>query len=148
MDTKNFFLIDMIDKIDEANMPLIKQSIEELNDEDIQSLMCISFKNPIIGLLFGFFMGIFGFDRFYKGDTILGIFKIILFVLCIGLFIVAIIILVGFRYEDLAIVLFIASGLTLLASLIWWFIDLFMVYFGIKKDNFTKTMKAIHILKV
>ncbi|NDJ27668.1 NINE protein [Campylobacter sp. MIT 19-121] len=149
MDTKNFFLMDIVDKIDGANMPLLKQNIEELSDEEMQSLMCISFKNPVVGLLFGFFMGIFGFDRFYKGDTILGVLKIILFVLCVVLFVSGIVILAtsGFRDEEQAIALLVCLGLAFLASLIWWFVDLFMVYFGIKKDNFIKIMEAIRVLK-
>jgi hypothetical protein len=79
-------------------------------------------KSPILGLIISILFGFMGFDRFYKGDGGAGVLK---FVLAVG------IARASKTNPD-------EAAIALAALLLWWLADIFLVYFGIKKDNFKK----------
>lgn len=87
-------------------------------------------KSPAIGLVLGLFLGWLGVDRFYKGDIMLGIFKILL---CVA----PALLLASAAKTNSDAELMVASVI-MCAGLIWYFADLFLVYIGIKKDNLNR----------
>ena len=93
----------------------LSKTLEKADDDTLSSLAMLPLKNPIIGLMLGLFLGPFGVDRFYKGDIGLGIAKLVFTLTILG-----------------AIV-----------SIIWAVVDLFLVYMGIKNDNFQKITQVL-----
>ena len=55
----------------------IKDKLATLGEDKETMLMSIDWKNPTVGLLFAFFLGGLGVDRFWLGETGLGIAKFI-----------------------------------------------------------------------
>lgn len=101
-------------KIPSENVFMLQKQLEVIDEKELHQLMAIPLKEPFIGLLLGLFLGVFGMDRFYKGDIGIGIVKLLFCWLTFG---------------------------------IWWLIDLFLVYKGIKKDNFQKIMQNLAFIK-
>lgn len=60
----------------------VKQKLESLDESKEDMLMSTEWKNPTVALLFAFFLAGFGVDRFWLGQTGLGIVK---FLTCGGL---------------------------------------------------------------
>lgn len=98
------------DKIPADQAYLIQRQLEDVDEKQLYSLSSIQLKSPIVGLILGFFLGVFGIDRFYKGDIGLGIVKLCLCWLTFG---------------------------------VWWAIDLYLVWKGIKQDNLRKISQAL-----
>lgn len=73
------------DKLPENGMFFLQQRLEKIPEDKILSLSYINLKDPIIGLILGVCLGIFGADRFYKGDIGLGIAKLLLCWLTLGI---------------------------------------------------------------
>lgn len=97
----------------------LQKTLESVDDSALSALSMIQLKDPVIGLLLGLFFGVFGADRFYKGDIGLGIVKLILTLTVFGLVI----------------------------SAIWVIADLFLVYSGIKRDNLQKITQVLALAK-
>lgn len=102
------------DKIPSESAFMLQNQLENVDERVASSLAVLPLKEPFVGLLLGFFLGVFGIDRFYKGDIGLGIVKLLLCWLTFG---------------------------------IWWLVDLFLVYKGIKQDNLQKIMQALAFAK-
>lgn len=124
MDT-SVILMTLQDKIPSTSLPLVKEKLEKASEDQISSLAVLPLKSHIIGLVLGWSLGICGADRFYKGDIALGIAKLALF-------------LVGCITVAIAI-----GGLLIFAALIWSFVDLFLVWKGIKQDNLDKILSVL-----
>nr|WP_260602044.1 TM2 domain-containing protein [Campylobacter fetus] len=82
-------------------------------------------KNPLIGLILGVLFGGFGVDRFYKGDVILGIAKLVPAI--IGW--ITVLIFIGYIF--------------LIIVFVWVIADFFLVYKGIKQDNLNKIIQIL-----
>lgn len=55
----------------------VKKKLESLDESKESLLMATEWKNPTIAFLFAFFLGGFGADRFWLGQTGLGVVKLI-----------------------------------------------------------------------
>lgn len=100
----------------------------------------LSLKSKVVGLLLGLFLGSFGVDRFYKGDKKLGIYKLTLFlVYLVAVIIGNIVVEVGVEEEIIIGIV----GLLWSFLGIWCFVDLFLVWKGIPKDNLKVIQQAI-----
>lgn len=55
----------------------VKQKLESLDESKESMLMSTEWKNPTVAFLFAFFLGGFGVDRFWLGQTGLGVVKLI-----------------------------------------------------------------------
>lgn len=55
----------------------VKNKLENLDESKESMLMATEWKNPTIAFLFAFFLGGFGADRFWLGQTGLGVVKLI-----------------------------------------------------------------------
>lgn len=103
------------DKIPSNQVFTLSKTLENIDESSIAALSALPLKSPILGLILGLFFGMLGVDRFYKGDIGLGVVKLILTLTVFGMFI----------------------------SAIWVVLDWFLVYFGIKKDNFVKITQVL-----
>jgi len=57
---------------------ILKEKLSAASEAKIQNVQLVSLKDSTIGLILGLLgLGIFGIDRFYKGDIFLGILKLI-----------------------------------------------------------------------
>ncbi len=130
MDICSFVLLK--DKVSDANLIAIKNKIEKLEADghkiDILSVVP-TLSSPNIGLAISVFLGWLGSDRIYKGDMGLSVFKLLI---CSMLPILAVIL----GAFPLAII-----------GLVWYFMDISLVFLGIKKDNFNKIMQALSSYK-
>ena len=121
----NATLMMISDKIPSNSLPLVQDKLKNSSEDKINSIAFLSLKNHILGLVLGLFLGLFGVDRFYKGDIGLGVAKLVLW-------------LVGICTVWIYIGVFI-----LFISWIWCIVDYFLVWKGIKKDNLNKILNAL-----
>ena len=134
---KNTLLLNFKDRIPSDSVAAFKESLDKADDETLEKIMLLSIKNPLVGLLLSLFLGVFGVDRFYKGDVKLGILKPISFFASYILTLIFATAYLDSGDNGFAILTFI-FGVILIATLIWCIVDIFLVYFGIKKDNLSK----------
>ncbi|MBZ7985616.1 TM2 domain-containing protein [Campylobacter sp. Cr9] len=123
---------------------------------DKKILLALNLKSPKIGVILGIFFGVFGVDRFYKGDIFLGIIKLILsFISHAALFTAFLSALSVIVYaapdappappnleQEIDTIILYCFGIWFL-FMIYIVCDLFLVYRGIKKDNFQKILMVI-----
>lgn len=124
-------------------------NLEKADESTLKKLSSLSFKCPKTTLIFSIFFGILGVDRFYKGDIRLGIVKFLLgFCVIIVLFNT-----VNSSFFDdytdenyftpLSIFSFAVAFLLFLSGCIWWLVDIFLVFIGVKKDNLTQLQATL-----
>lgn len=69
MDKINYWLIANQDKFPPEKMPILRSSLENIEESTLNSLMMLDFKSPLTIFLLTFFLGGFSIDRFLLGDT-------------------------------------------------------------------------------
>lgn len=116
--------------------------LEKVKEENFQTLYSIKFKNPMTGLILGWFLGAFGGGAFYAKKTGYGIIQIIAILLYIISFIPAALLLEEEDFGFLAI-LMVAAALTMW---ILYIIGLACVWKWVKKYNFQKLMEILPLL--
>lgn len=62
------------DKIPEERLFILEEELKK--PKDLSALYAISLKNPLVGLVLSITVGLFGVDRFYKGDILLACIKL------------------------------------------------------------------------
>lgn len=67
----------MASKIPAESMMLVRQKLEQCEDSIMAQTAIAQFKDPIIALVLSIFLGIYGVDRFYIGDTGMGVGKLV-----------------------------------------------------------------------
>ena len=121
----NMVLLTLQDKIPSESLPLLQDKLKNANESQLERVAIVPLKNPIIGLILGILFGGLGIDRFYQGNIILGVAKLITLI-------------IGF----LTIWVFI-GGFILFILAIWCIVDYFLVWKSIKKDNFNKILMQL-----
>jgi TM2 domain-containing membrane protein YozV len=71
------FLIENQKKFKTMDLMAIKVHLDKMSDKQLYMLNSIDFKDPTISLLLSVIVGGFGIDRFYIGDTGLGVLKLL-----------------------------------------------------------------------
>lgn len=130
----SFIFLNIKDKIPSSSHYHVNEKIKSLNEEQKNEISMLELKNPIIGLVFSVSLGFFGADRFYKGNIGLGVGKLVIFVLYLLFLFLADTL---DNVEDYEQMLTLSTTLFLI-DFIWVTIDIFLVFKGIKKDNFEK----------
>lgn len=72
-------------KVPEEKMLVLKSKLTNASDDKIDEIMCLKLHNPVSVLLFSLFLGGFGIDRFIIGDTGLGVAKLLVGGLTLGI---------------------------------------------------------------
>ncbi|ENT5881329.1 TM2 domain-containing protein [Campylobacter coli] len=80
-------------------------------------------------------MGLFGIDRFYKGDILLACIKLAFFIIPLFATFAAFI-----ESHSIFIDYFAIFALMFVVASIWKLVDIYLVFVGIKKDNFHKIL--------
>ena len=108
-------------------LPSLRQRLSQLDDSQAnQVIAAANIKNPTTALILSIFLGGFGVDRFYIGNTGLGIGKLLTTVL-------------------LAII---TLGLSLSVKWIWVVVDWFLIINATKKANLVAINNALATMTV
>ena len=63
-------------------LPIVKQKLEKLTDDDYLTVQSLELKDPTTILLISIFLGYLGIDRFMIGDVGIGVLKLLTCGLC------------------------------------------------------------------
>ena len=140
MQSQDSLFFNLKDKVpNDALLPL-KESLDKASESTLEKLVFVNLKNSLLGLVLAFFLP--GVDRIYKGNIVLGVVKLILFFgVVVFNYAVDLEWFAEFCVENIAVaVLFLVF---ILALLVWFVVDLFLVYRGIKKDNLKKIFEVL-----
>ena len=108
-------------------LPSLRQRLSQLDDSQAnQVIAAANIKNPTTALILSIFLGGFGVDRFYIGNTGLGIGKLLTTVL-------------------LAVI---TLGLSLSVTWIWVVVDWFLIINATKKANLVAINNALATMTV
>lgn len=73
----NNFLFSIQDKIPSEYVYVLRERLEAMDDDRDVLLMTTNLKSPLISLVLSLFLGVYGIDRFYIGDTTMGVLKLL-----------------------------------------------------------------------
>ena len=73
----DMFLMANRDNFPPERIPYIQERLYAADENTINTLSMLQFKNPITALILSLFLGALGIDRFYLGDTGMGIGKLL-----------------------------------------------------------------------
>ena len=59
-----------------ASIPVIRQKLEKLSDDDYMTLQAVELKDPTVIVIISILVGCLGIDRFMIGDVSMGILKL------------------------------------------------------------------------
>jgi TM2 domain-containing membrane protein YozV len=113
MNNHDFLMINA-NKFPRETLPQLQQRLDGLTPESQYSVMSVSYKEPLVAFVLSFFLGTLGIDRFYVGDTGLGVGKLVATVLTFG----------------------IVGG-------IWWFVDLFLIMRACRLHNYEQAIRMM-----
>lgn len=129
------------DKITPQQNFIVSETLKKTDDKAFTELMSLSYKNTLINILLGIFLGGYGANRFYVGDKKIGIVKLILGVI-FTVFNVIIFIMALQNYQ-LVLVLDLIYTLLLTAYGIFNIFDIFMCLKVGKNINYEMIMKTL-----
>ncbi|HBH49689.1 MAG TPA: hypothetical protein DDX98_13680 [Bacteroidales bacterium] len=73
----DMFLMTNGKQFESHQIPAIRERLLALDDDKFILLQSLNFKDPTVALIISLFVGYFGIDRFYIGDTGLGVAKLL-----------------------------------------------------------------------
>lgn len=71
------FLLENQKKFNAIDLMTIKQQLDKMSDKELVMLNSVNFKDPTVALILSVIVGGWGVDRFYIGDTGLGVLKLV-----------------------------------------------------------------------
>lgn len=140
MTNSDMLFYSLKDKVpNDALLPL-KESLDKADESVSERFLLVDFKNALLGLVLSVLLP--GVDRIYKGDIVLGVFKLVYF---IGVY-VALQISDNFGALDSSDLGALVLLLVLAVGLLAWFVaDMFLVWRGIKRDNLKKIFTILEV---
>ena len=138
MQNSDMIFYNLKDKVPSNALLSLKESLDKADEGASRRLLLINLKNAILGLIFSVILP--GVDRIYKGDIILGIFKIIYIV---GVYIGIEADLGDRLIANESAVLAVLWLLAMVAMVAWCVADMFLVWKGIKRDNLKKIFEIL-----
>lgn len=116
----------------------ISSSLTNVSDDNVDGLLKVETKNPLVVFVFSFFLGFFGADRFYLGDKPIGFvklgFAVFLSLLSLGVNLI--------DYPTMEIVAIIGAIFNIFFAA-WWIADIFMTYSSVKVWNLSRILYAV-----
>lgn len=109
------FLVTNSSKFPAIAVVGLREQLQDAPDGAKMAVMTAGYREPVVALLLSFFLGALGIDRFYSGDTALGVAKLVITVISFGM--------LGF---------------------VWWFIDLFLIMKATRQKNLDTAMTMLH----
>lgn len=79
------YLATNASKLPVEALPMIRQRLDLLTDQQMAYILSTELKIPSIALVFSIFLGYLGVDRFYIGHTGLGVAKLLLSWMTLGI---------------------------------------------------------------
>lgn len=142
----DMFIIQKGKLFPEKRLPFIREKLLSLDDNQWDRLFSVKFKDPFIAIVMSVVAGPVGADRFYLNQTVSGIFKLLLFIV----FFINYIFLEAFKVLTseadfsldtdtmltISITIILAVLASMVAFLIWYFIDISNASRKAKEINF------------
>jgi hypothetical protein len=132
----DMFLLNKGDLFPAESLAVIRERLALLDNNRWGLLSALSFKNPTMALLISVGASILGAGRFYLGQTFLGFAKLALILLYYITYLY-------FLIEEEFGISTVICIITLIASIIWWFIDLFLIMKTARNINYNKLLTII-----
>ncbi len=73
----DIYLGSMRENFDTLVLPSIKADLEKIDDDKLMLFQTISYKSPTVSIILSLFLGFLGIDRFYIGNILFGILKLL-----------------------------------------------------------------------
>ncbi len=73
----DMFIMTNGGKLPEQKVQFLREKLLAMDDSKWSALSIVQFKNPTTALLLSIFLGSYGVDRFYIGDTGMGVGKLV-----------------------------------------------------------------------
>ncbi|MBQ8656231.1 MAG: TM2 domain-containing protein [Prevotella sp.] len=73
----NILLANAAKYFPESSMPAIRQTLEQMDPQKASTLLAQDYKDPMIAIIISAIIGVYGIDRFYIGDVMMGVLKLI-----------------------------------------------------------------------
>ena len=124
--------------IPDSKRLLYKAALENADDNRYNELMSAKLKNANTATILSIFLGIFGVDRFYLGDVVIGIVK--LAIICLAPILFAVLAIANVLGKES---LMIFNLFCILIANVWWFADIFICRNRIKYKNYQILMIAL-----
>lgn len=142
MDTNkvDFFILSKGNMFPNAQLPFLREKLTEASNEKWIELNATSFKNPTIALIMSVAAGTYGADRFYLGQPLLGVCKLILTLMLIAWAIT----MQFLTPEDLTVWIFVPFFCIMCLILLWYFIDIFLVSKTAKEQNLNTILTILN----
>lgn len=74
---KDFLLLSYSKYFPESSLGVVKDKIDSLDDSKISMMYMQNYKDPTTSIILSVLVGSLGIDRFFIGDTILGVIKLL-----------------------------------------------------------------------
>lgn len=116
----------------------IREQMLKMKDEDWGKVSAVQFRNPTIAMLLSLGCGVYGADRFYLGDWLLGCLKL----LCTIILITTIVVIDFMDIDNWLAVLFMLLFISIV--ILWYFIDIFLVAKKTKELNYNKLLTILN----
>lgn len=73
----NFFLASKSEYLPAESIPMLRAKLEAMSESQFDTLLAVPLKSPTTALILSIFLGCYGIDRFFIGDTGMGVGKLL-----------------------------------------------------------------------